>query len=171
MQGRAIGDPAFSILANNTTTGASFNPNISPDIIISGNTAANPTVVTTSIPHGLSNNEQVVISGSNSTPSINGLYNITYISPTTFSIPVNVTVPGTTGGLSTLANTLTATNLSKPNRIYYSKILQPEAVPLVNFIDVGAQDQPILRIFPIRDSLFVYKSDGLYRISGASCSV
>jgi len=166
LQGRAIGDPAFSILGSSDAVGASFNPNISPQIFISGNTATNPTVVTTSTPHDLSNNEQVVISGSNSTPSINGLYNITYISPTTFSIPVNVTIAGTTGALSTLVDTLTATNLSKPNRIYYSKILQPEAVPLVNFIDVGAQDQPILRIFPLRDSLFVYKSDGLYRISG-----
>lgn len=166
LQSTTLGSPSFYILANNSTTGASFSPDISPNIIISGNTATNPTVVTTTTPHGLTDNEQVVISGSNSTPSIDGLYSITYISPTTFSIPVDVTVAGTTGALSTATDTLTATNSSTPNRVYYSKLLQPEAVPLVNFIDVGAKDQPILRIFPLRDSLFVYKSDGLYRISG-----
>lgn len=166
LQGTAYGQPAFYILASDGVVGASFSPIITPAFTITSNTAADPTVVTTSTPHGFTNNEQVVISGSNSTPSINGVYSITYLSPTTFSIPVDVTVAGTTGGVSPLVDTLTATNLAKPNRVYYSKVLQPEAVPLTNYIDVGAQDQPILRIFPLRDSLFVYKSDGLYRISG-----
>lgn len=166
LQARTLGEPAFYVVANNSSTGASFNPDISPAFTITSNTAANPTVVTTSVPHGFTDNEQVVISGSNSTPSIDGLYNITYISPTTFSVPVNVTVAGTRGAVTPSADVLTADNLAMGNRIYYSKLLQPEAVPLVNFIDVGAQDQPILRIFPLRDSLFVYKSDGLYRISG-----
>lgn len=166
LQGTAMGQPAFYIVGSDGSVGASFSPNISPTFTISSNTATNPTVITTTTPNGFTDNEQVVISGSNSTPSIDGLYTITYISPTSFSIPVDVTVAGTTGGVSSATNTLTATNLQKPNRIYYSKILQPAAVPLVNFIDVGAQDQPILRIFPLRDSLFVYKSDGLYRISG-----
>jgi len=166
LQATTLGSPPFYILASDGAVGASFSPDISPNFTISGNTATNPTVVTTTTPHGFTDNEQVVISGSNSTPSINGLYTITYISPTTFSIPVDVTVAGTTGSVSSLADTLVATNSATPNRVYYSKILQPEAVPLVNFIDVGAKDQPILRIFPLRDSLFVYKSDGLYRISG-----
>ena len=166
LQATDLGQPAFYILGSDDSVGASFNPNISPDFTITSNSAASPTIITTSTPNGFSNNQQVVISGSNSTPSINGLYNITYISPTTFSIPVNVTVAGTTGSVSSTTDTLTATNNVTPNRVYYSKILQPAAVPLVNYIDVGAKDQPILRIFPLRDSLFVYKSDGLYRISG-----
>jgi hypothetical protein len=57
-------------------------------------------------------------------------------------------------------------NEVKPNRIYYSKSYEPEAVPLVNFIDVGAKDQRILRVVPLRDSLFILKSDGIYRLSG-----
>lgn len=166
LEARALGQSVFYVLANNTTTGSSFNPDISPNTQISSISVANPTVITTSTPHGLINNSQVVISGSNSTPSVDGLYTITYISTTSFSIPVNVTVAGTRGGLSLASNALVADNLQKINRLYYSKLLQPEAVPAVNFIDVGAQDQPILRIFPLRDSLFVYKSDGLYRISG-----
>ncbi|MAY37038.1 MAG: hypothetical protein CMN84_13160 [Spongiibacteraceae bacterium] len=53
-----------------------------------------------------------------------------------------------------------------PNRVYISKTSKPEAVPLLNFIDVGSSDQDILRIIPVRDSLFIFKEDGIYRISG-----
>ena len=55
-----------------------------------------------------------------------------------------------------------------PNRVFISKDSKPEAVPLLNFIDIGSSDQEILRIIPIRDSLFVFKDDGIYRIFGES---
>lgn len=53
-----------------------------------------------------------------------------------------------------------------PNRIYFSKFQQPEAVPIVNFLDVGPKDQAILRIVPLRDSLFIFKQDAIYRLTG-----
>jgi hypothetical protein len=66
-------------------------------LAISANTLANPTVVTTAA-HGQAAGTFIVhITGSNSTPSINGTWTATYISGTTFSIPVNVTVAGTAG--------------------------------------------------------------------------
>lgn len=68
-----------------------------PSLTITGNTLANPTVVTTSTAHGMVTGDSVNITGSNSTPVINGDYTITMISPTTFSVPVNVTIAGTTG--------------------------------------------------------------------------
>lgn len=61
-----------------------------------------------------------------------------------------------------------STNEVRPNRIYYSKYQQPEAVPLANFIDIGPKDREIKRIIALRDSLFVLKEDGIYRISGES---
>lgn len=61
---------------------------------------------------------------------------------------------------------VTSTNEVRPNRIYYSKFQQPEAVPIVNFIDVGPRDQAIERIIALRDSLFIFKEDGIYRLSG-----
>lgn len=70
---------------------------------IAGNTQANPTIVTTSAVHGYSATglqqtvTQVRISGSNSTPTLDGLRTITILSPTTFSVPVDVTVAGTAG--------------------------------------------------------------------------
>lgn len=61
-----------------------------------------------------------------------------------------------------------STNEVRPNRVYYSKYQQPEAVPLVNYIDIGPKDREIKRIIALRDSLFVLKEDGIYRISGES---
>ena len=66
---------------------------------ISSNTLANPTVVTTTTAHGYVSGDTVVISGSNSTPTINGSRVVTVISPTTFSVPVNVTTAGTAGSV------------------------------------------------------------------------
>ncbi len=66
-------------------------------LTISGNTVANPTVVTTTAAHGLATGDSVNIATSNSTPSINGDYTVTVLTSTTFTIPVNVTVSGTAG--------------------------------------------------------------------------
>lgn len=66
---------------------------------ISGNTVANPTIVTTSTPHNLANGASVVITLSNSAPLLDGTHVITWISATTFSVPVNVTVAGTAGSV------------------------------------------------------------------------
>jgi hypothetical protein len=56
-----------------------------------------PTFIT-SPSHGLSSGQTISISGSNSTPSIDGVYEITYIDPNTFTIPVAVSIAGTSGG-------------------------------------------------------------------------
>lgn len=55
---------------------------------------------------------------------------------------------------------------TKPNRIYFAKLQQPEAVPLLNFLDVGPEDKAISRILALRESLFVLKEDGIYRLTG-----
>lgn len=57
---------------------------------------ANPTVVTCAN-HGLSTGYTIVVSGSNSTPTINGSRVVTVIDENTFTVPVNVTVLGTAG--------------------------------------------------------------------------
>jgi len=54
----------------------------------------------------------------------------------------------------------------KPNRLFFSKLQQPEAVPIVNFIDVGPQDKAISRVLALRESLFILKEDGVYRLTG-----
>lgn len=71
--------------------------------MIQANSLANPTVIT-SIGHGLETGDTIVIFNSNSTPSIDGSQTVTYLTNDTFSVPVNVTVAGTSG---TYARTLT----------------------------------------------------------------
>jgi hypothetical protein len=167
LEARVISDTPFYVLGSNSQIGASFNPDISPvNTTIVSNTAASSTVITTSTPHGLLNGDSIVISKSSSTPLIDGLYVVTVIDTVTFSIPVTVTVPGTTAVWSKVADTAISTNEVKPNRIYYSKANQPEAVPLLNYFPVGAEDKAILRIVPLRSSLLVFKEDGTYRVSG-----
>lgn len=73
----------------------------------------------------------------------------------------NPTVP-TTG------STVISTNEIRPNRIMYSKYQQPEAVPIVNFIDIGPKDRSIKRVIGLRDSLFILKEDSIYRLTGDS---
>ncbi len=69
------------------------------------------------------------------------------------------TIP-TTGSL------VSSTNEISPNRVMFSKVQQPEAVPLPNYIDVGPRDREIKRVIALRDSLFIFKEDGIYRLSG-----
>lgn len=64
----------------------------------------------------------------------------------------------------------TSNNDQFQNGVFYSKFQQPEAVPLTNFFQVGSRDKAVLRIVPLRDSLFVFKEDGIWRISEAGAS-
>ena len=73
---------------------------------ITSSSVANPSVITTPVPHGLANGQLVLIAGhSGSTPSINASHVATVVTPTTFTIPVNVTVGGT-GGTVVMANSV-----------------------------------------------------------------
>lgn len=76
------------------TTGVHAN-----NAAIASSSVANPTVITTSVQHALTSGQHVVIAGhSGSTPSINGAQVVlSVLSPTTFTIAVNVTVGGTGG--------------------------------------------------------------------------
>lgn len=68
--------------------------------------------------------------------------------------------------IPTSGTTFLSDNEVAPNRVYYSKKDQPEAVPLLNYFDVGPRDKKILRIVALRESLFVFKEEGIYRVSG-----
>ena len=68
--------------------------------------------------------------------------------------------------LSTSGTNNGSSNDENPNRVYCSKIQQPEAVPLLNYVEAGSRGNEILRIIPLRDSVFILKEDGVYRIIG-----
>lgn len=86
---------------NTKTLGTTVDYSTDPSqtvIPITSNTLANPTVVTTTVPHGLTTGQVILISGvATSDPTINGERTVTVTSTTTFTVPVNVTTAGTGG--------------------------------------------------------------------------
>jgi len=65
---------------------------------ITSSSVANPTVITTTVPHGLTTGDTVLIAGhAGSTPDINGEEAVTVTSTTTFTVVQNVSVGGTGG--------------------------------------------------------------------------
>ena len=61
---------------------------------------------------------------------------------------------------------MASSNDARPNRLFYSKVSEPDHVPTLNYIDVGRLDQPILRVLPVRDACYVVKTDGVWYLSG-----
>jgi hypothetical protein len=169
----------FYVVSNNSTVGSAFNPDISPfsqvdagvsilqDTPVLGRVAINVTG------HGLETGDRIILNGTeNASPSTNidGIYTVVRESANQISIQQttgsNLTVTANTVSVTFTGDSEVSDNEVRPNRLYYSKLQQPEAVPLVNTIDLGAADKAILRILPLRDSLFVFKEDGLFRVSG-----
>lgn len=76
-------------------------------VAITSNSQANPSVVTTPVPHGLTTGDIILISGvATSSPTINGERTVTVISATTFSVPVDTSAGAAgTGGSFVRANT------------------------------------------------------------------
>lgn len=62
--------------------------------------------------------------------------------------------------------TYASSNETRKNRLYISKQQQPEAVPLLNYIDIGSADADGIRVIALRDSTFILKEDGIYRLTG-----
>ncbi len=60
--------------------------------------------------------------------------------------------------------------MQQVSRLAYSKFYLPEAVPVLNFVNIGASDKAILRLLPLRDALFILKEDGIWRLTGTSAT-
>lgn len=112
----------------------------------------------------------VFYQSSDSTLPGNLLLEETYIS--TESYPgFRIKVPTQSIGLMFSPNIPTGTGLQstsedQKNALYFSKTQQPEAVPKANKLTVGSKNKAIMRIVALRDSLFIFKEDGLYRLTG-----
>lgn len=84
---------------------------------------------------------------------------------------VNFTVQGSglTSDVSFSPSITTATSSTNNignNVLMFSKEQQPEAVPIVNSFKIGPQDKAIKRILALRNSLFILKEEGIYRLTG-----
>lgn len=69
--------------------------------------------------------------------------------------------------LPTSGTTVTSSNTANQNGLMYSKANQPESVPSLNILFPGSASKPIRRILPVRNSLFIFKDDGVFRCTGS----
>lgn len=162
---RSIGGAAFYATS---TAGTSFSPPL-PERTAFTNSVANPTVITTAAAHGLMSGDLIQTFDSTSTPALSGQYAVTVISPTTFSVPVNVTVGGA-GYYIVNDDYVVSDSDAHQNRVAISKPGQVEAVPSYTFFDIGSANFPIQRVVALRDGIFFFKTDGIYRLSGEGFS-
>jgi len=66
----------------------------------------NPATVTTTVPHGLTTGQKILIGGTTTTPSVNGQQTVTVTGPSTFTVAINVTVGAGAAGSFVFANTV-----------------------------------------------------------------
>lgn len=62
--------------------------------------------------------------------------------------------------------TVISDNDERQNRVAISKPGQTEAVPIYTYFDIGSANFPIQRAVALRDGIFFFKTDGIYRLSG-----
>lgn len=127
--------------------------------------------VLTSNAHGLNVGDYVQVASSSSTANLTlGLKRVTAKTTNTFTI----SEPYIGGGSATTGNYFKAAVYSddeaRPHRLYFSKTGIPEAVPLLNYLDIGSANYPIRRIMAVGTSLFVFKDDGIFRVTGYDTS-
>lgn len=63
-------------------------------------------------------------------------------------------------------NQVFSKNNIQQNAVFISKLSEPEAVPVVNYLLVGSKNKAIKRIFALRDSVILLKEDGIFKITG-----
>ena len=68
--------------------------------------------------------------------------------------------------LPSSGTTVISSNDARQNRVFISKAGQVESVPLYRYFDIGSANFPIQRVVALRDGIFFFKQDGIYRISG-----
>jgi hypothetical protein len=168
-EAKSLEDKPFFIGINDSALSAEFNPEVSAIKTIT-TIATGTNLFTTSTAHNLSPNDVVYVNDNpGATPvEFAGKYVVLATpSSTTF------TLKGVTVGIAQAAisgvlieGTAVSDNNVSPNRLAYSKISQPEAVPISYYLDVGSKDKSIMRILALRDNLFVLKEDGIYIVSG-----
>lgn len=165
LENRNLSDNPFYLSVNDAAIDDKFNPIMPLLETITTISVASSTQIT-SAGHDLSTGDNVYIYNTDSTPAILGKYSVTVVDMDNFTIPVTTTGSGTTGNW--YLTTVTSDNEISPNRVYYSKNSQPEAVPSLNFLDIGPKDDPIRRIIALRDTLLVFKERGSYLITGTT---
>ena len=165
LEAKSLVDDSFYVAVNDPSIQDKYSPELPLTETITAITSGVQTTIE-SAGHGLSTGNTVYIYGTDSTPQVTGAYTVTVLDGDNFTIDFTTTVDGTTGFW--FLDRVVSDNEATPNRLYFSKTDLPEAVPLLNFIDIGGGDEEISRIIALRDNLFALKQDGVYIVTGSS---
>lgn len=176
LEARSLVDDKFYLGFSHDTATPVFEPSIPVAKTITALNSASPEAVfTTSSAHSFIVNQSVYVyvDPTSIAPILSSsrvVSNIFSPSTTTFALKDYVTATSYSSFDTAIVFSadVSSDNSVNPNRIYFSKIQQPEAVPLVNYIDIGPRDKKIQRILALRDSLVVLKEDGVYIITGSA---
>jgi hypothetical protein len=164
--GLQVGD---TVTVNGTTYTAAASESPTTFALYTGGTAAQNVAITAQslvrVINFLGSVTAVYLSGAYDQPGII-LFEEQGIGGSTFYATASAHGSAWSPPLPTSGTTVASSNDAAPNRIAWSKPGQPEAVPLLNYSAVGRKDKAILRITPLRDSLLVWKEDGLFRVTG-----
>jgi hypothetical protein len=87
-----------------------------------------------------------------------------YVDTFTITSVTAGTAPQFSPDIDTLQN---SESERRTNRVYISKLQEPEAVPLTNYLDVGSSDEAIVAIATLRDRIIVVKERSIHRITGS----
>lgn len=168
LESRNVEDAAFYVAVKDLDPDA-FNPSL-PEIPSASFTDVEASGIDTLLEyvnHTFQNEEEVFIYLPNVTPEISGIFKVEVVDDD----HILINTPFGSGNVTDSFYFYpfeVSDNLAIPNRLYWSKSGQPEAVPLVNYLEVGTRDEPIERILSLRDYLFVLKTDGIFMLSGYS---
>jgi len=166
LEARTIEDKEFYSAVKNIDSDA-FSPNLPviPDV---GFTAIESDGIRTKLEyvnHSFEDGEDVYIYLPNTSPVIEGKFVVQVVDADHIIINTPYGSGDTTDSFYFYPFQV-SDNLTIKNRLYWSKAGQPEAVPSVNYIDIGTRDEPIERILALRDYLFILKTDGIFMLSG-----
>lgn len=168
---KTVEDEQFFVMTSDPDITNNFNPELPLTETVTSITfsagSGSPAKFTAAA-HGLSTGDSVYIYNTASVPIILGKYVVTVLNANQFTVAVNITTEDNPSSAFFALASNASDNIVAPNRLYYSKQNQPEAVPIINYIEIGPKDKSIKRILALRDSLFVLKEDGIYIITGTS---
>lgn len=86
-----------------------------------------------------------------------------FVATSTFGASFSPPLPTSGTTVSSMAETF-------QNRVAISKPSQVEAVPSYTYFNIGSANFPIDRVVALRDGIFFFKQDGIYRLSGEAFS-
>lgn len=130
--------------------------------------ASNVVTATTTANHDLTTGQQIYVSSNSPEAAFPVGLKTVASTPAANQFTYSETASNATSGQAYKAYGITtaSSNDRYAHRLYYSKLQQPDAVPLLNYIDVGYQNAAILRIVPLKDRLYVFKEDGIFVVTG-----